>query len=218
MNIEKLDGIIPDHITRELTPDFLLKACIDGPKRLSNFLGQLMEECANFSRMVENLNYSAKGLAKTWPSRYAIDPKADVKEPNKLALKLQNDPVAIANNCYCNRNGNGAEETGDGYKYRGRGPNMITGKGTYQDFQNWLTKEGYDYDVIHNPDLVAKDITVGLLSAVWFFSVYKQLWGICDAGVDVETIKLVTRKVNGGLTNIESRIAYTQKIYKAIAA
>lgn len=218
MNVAKLIGVIPEHIVEALTPDFLLKAGIDGPRRLSNFLGQLMEECANFNRMVENLNYSADGLAKTWPSRYAIDTKATEKKPNALAMKLRNDPVAIANNCYCNRNGNGDEASGDGYKYRGRGPVMITGKGTYKDFQAWLTEEGFEYDIMNNPDFLATDITVGLLSAAWFFGVFKNMWSVCDAGVLPDNIKAVTLKVNGGVTNLQQRVDHTQRVFKALTA
>jgi putative chitinase len=216
MKISKLAGHIPERIIQALKPDFLLKAKIDGPKRLAHFLGQLIEECRNFTRFTENLNYRAEVMAKTWPGRYAVDPKAEIKVPNDLAKKLEHNPVAIANNCYCDRNGNGDEASGEGWKYRGRGPNMITGKGTYQAFQDWLESEGYNYDVMGNPDIVATDITVGLLSAVWFFSIYKKIWPLCDQGVEDSNIKAVTKKVNGGLTNLEKRILYTKAIYKAL--
>lgn len=218
MNITKLAGIIPDNIIQALTPDFLQKAGIDGPRRLSHFLGQCMEETGNFTVFMEKLNYSAMGLAKTWPGRYAVDPKAINKQPNPLALKLQHDPVAIANNCYCNRNGNGDEASGDGWKYRGRGPIQLTGLSAYQGFQDWLNEgSAAPVDIVHNPDIVAKDINIGLLSAAWIFQV-KNLWPVCDLGVDLDDVTKVTKKVNGGLINLETRFSHTQQIFQALAA
>ena len=43
---------------------------ISTTQRQAYFLGQCMHESNNFKTLQENLNYSAEGLMKTWPSRF----------------------------------------------------------------------------------------------------------------------------------------------------
>ncbi|MBX5567042.1 glycoside hydrolase family 19 protein [Pseudomonas aeruginosa] len=43
---------------------------ITSPVRAAAFLAQVGHESGQLTRLVENLNYSARGLAATWPSRY----------------------------------------------------------------------------------------------------------------------------------------------------
>jgi putative chitinase len=92
--------------------------------RIAAFLANLAVESDELRTLEENLNYSATGLASTWPKRYA---NAD-GTPNALALKLSRKPREIANNVYADRMGNGAEASGDGWTYRGAGPIQTTGK------------------------------------------------------------------------------------------
>ena len=93
--------------------------------------------------LVENLNYSAGGLAATWGSRFAEKNAAGAyitvmeggrsrRVPNSDAQKLHRQPEAIANRVYSNRLGNGDEASGDGWRYRGRGLIQMTGKSNYQ--------------------------------------------------------------------------------------
>ncbi|MHA5526101.1 glycoside hydrolase family 19 protein, partial [Pseudomonas aeruginosa] len=101
---------------------------ITSPVRAAAFLAQVGHESGQLTRLVENLNYSARGLAATWPSRYL---GAD-GQPNALAQRLARNPRAIANNAYASRNGNGDEASGDGWRYRGRGLLQITGRSNYR--------------------------------------------------------------------------------------
>jgi putative chitinase len=64
--------------------------------QVAHLLGQSSHESANFTRLVENTNYSAQGMANTWPTRFAINSKAKIKEPNALALSLHRNSEAIA--------------------------------------------------------------------------------------------------------------------------
>ncbi|EZO03798.1 hypothetical protein AJ65_05829, partial [Pseudomonas aeruginosa 3578] len=73
--------------------------------RAAAFLAHVGHESGQLTRLVENLNYSARGLAATWPSRY----RAADGQPNALAQRLARNPRAIANNAYASRNGNGDE-------------------------------------------------------------------------------------------------------------
>jgi putative chitinase len=119
---------------------------IDTPARAARFLAQLAHETGDLNTVTENLNYSADGLANTWPSRYAktgpdghylltvasvdfnnIPMPAGRKVPNGLALRLHRQPQAIANNVYANRMGNGDEASGDGWRFRGAGGIQLTG-------------------------------------------------------------------------------------------
>lgn len=94
------------------------------PRRLAAWLATIAHESARLTAVVENLNYSAEGLAATWPARYA-----DMAgEPNALAQSIARKPAAIASLTYANRMGNGPSETGDGWIYRGRGLIQITGE------------------------------------------------------------------------------------------
>ena len=43
---------------------------INTPERVAMFLAQVGHESQSLKRLVENLNYSAEGLLKTWPTRY----------------------------------------------------------------------------------------------------------------------------------------------------
>jgi putative chitinase len=120
---------------------------IDTKQRQAPFLANLAHETGDLNCVVENLNYSADGLANTWPSRFAkkdaaghyllTSPSADFgqlptpggrKVPNELALELHRRPEAIANNVYANRMGNGDVASGDGWRFRGSGGIQLTGR------------------------------------------------------------------------------------------
>lgn len=156
--------------------------------RICMFLATVCQESGGLRSVVENLNYSAKGLANTWPSRYAKNPKISPKTPNALANRLNRNPIAIANNVYANRMGNSFEASGDGYKYRGRGPGQITGKDNYRSIGLAL-----DLDLIAQPQLL-ENPTVGMLACGHHWK-RDNLNEIADTG----DFKAVTKKWNGGL-------------------
>jgi putative chitinase len=163
---------------------------INTPKRLAAFLATVGVESSHLTATVENLNYSAQGLANTWPSRYAVDPHAKVKVPNAQANGLARHPEAIANNCYAGRNGNGDEASGDGWKYRGQGLIQLTGKGNIQAF---FKAVGLPIDT--DPATLQQPAN-GALSAAWFWSSN----GI-NALADTGNFLAVSRKVNLGNAN-----------------
>jgi len=107
---------------------------IDTPKRIGAFLANVAVECGQFQDFVENLNYSAVGLSRTWPSRYAVkgaDGKSIPGKPNDKALSLEKKPQAIAIDCYGGRMGNAPAPATDGWDFRGRGMLMNTGRAMY---------------------------------------------------------------------------------------
>ena len=108
---------------------------INTPLREAAFLAQTAHESQNFTRLVENLNYSAKRLTQVWPKRF---PTLDKAQP------YANNPEKLANFTYANRNGNGSEASGDGWKYRGRGFIQITGRANYKACSDGLGADFID--------------------------------------------------------------------------
>lgn len=161
---------------------------INTPKRIAAFLATVGVESTHLTAKSENLNYSAQGLANTW-SRYSSTGKVG-GPPNAQAIGLARDPEAIANNCYAGRNGNGDEASGDGWKYRGRGPIQQTGLANYR-----ACAEGTGLDLVNHPELLEQPAD-GAIAAAWFWS-SNGLNALADAG----NFLAVSRKVNLGNAN-----------------
>lgn len=105
MNIQKLPSIIQKEL-----PKIIDKYGINTPLRLAHFLSQCAAESGEFTIVRENLNYSATGLLNTFKKYFktSID-----------AAEYARQPERIANRVYANRMGNGNEQSGDGWKFRG---------------------------------------------------------------------------------------------------
>ena len=159
-------------------------------KRIAMFLAQAMHECGHFTVFEENLNYSAQGLAATWPSRYAQG-----GSPNALANKIARKPQEIANYTYADRMGNGGVNSGDGYKFRGRGIFQLTGKSNYAA----LDKVFADVDCITNPENVALPR--------WAVASACNFWKANNLNkeADAADVKGATKKINGGDIGLEER-------------
>ena len=93
--------------------------------RIAAFLAQCSHESMGFTRFKESMNYSAKGILATWPSRF---------KTLKEATPYARSPEKLANKVYCDRMGNGPESSGDGFKHIGRGAIQLTGKYNYSLF------------------------------------------------------------------------------------
>jgi len=163
--------------------------------RAAHFFAQTYHETGGFKSFSENLNYSADALCDIFKKYYPT---------HSLALSYEYDPEKIANKVYANRMGNGDENSGDGYKYRGRGAIQLTGKDMYQEFANYCNRQ----DIMSNPDLIADEFAFD--SALWFFD-KNHIWSICDRGTDNITITQVTQKINGGTLGLVDRETLTHK-------
>jgi putative chitinase len=166
------------------------------PHRAAHFFAQTAHESGNFKAFSENLNYSAKGLRGIFGKYFPTD---------ALARAYERKPEKIANRVYANRMGNGDEASGEGWKYKGRGPLQLTGKNNYRAFGKYI---GREQEVLDNPDIVANEL--GFESALWFFDANK-LWGICDQGVNDATILALTKRINGGTHGLDDRKLKTKK-------
>lgn len=156
----------------------------DTPEGLASFLANVGVESLGLTALVENLNYSAQGLANTWPFRYAVDSHVAHKIPNAIAYQLNRNPVAIANNVYANRMGNGSEASGDGWKYRGQGPIQLTG---HDNIIAFFKAAGLPLDT--NPELLQQP-ELGAMSAAFFYSKLSKALA-CSASSFDDTVKQV---------------------------
>jgi putative chitinase len=163
---------------------------ISTPKRQACFIGQAMHESGGFKNLVENLNYSAQGLMRTWASRFPDMDTAD---------RYAHNPEKIANKVYSGRMGN--TEDGDGFAYRGRGIFQLTGKENYKN-----CSDGIGVDLIANPELL-QEPRCATLSAGWYWN-KRNLNQYADT-MDIETI---TKKINGGVIGLDDRKAKINKV------
>jgi putative chitinase len=171
---------------------------INTPARQAAFIGQCAHESMNFTKLEENLNYSAEGLMKTWPSRF---PTLEAAQP------YHRNPEKIANKVYAGRMGNGPEESGEGWLYHGRGLIQLTGKDNYT-----LAGDALNMDFIHSPDYVLVP-RYAALTAGWYWN-KRQL----NKEADAKDYTGMTKKINGGTIGLDDRIAHIKHAQEVMTA
>jgi putative chitinase len=170
---------------------------ISSDREQAMFLAQCGHESGGFSVVQENLNYKAEGLTKIF-HRYFQDVDT--------ASSYAHNPEKIANRVYANRMGNGDEDSGDGYRYRGRGLIQLTGKDNYD-----ACGAALKVDLTADPDYL-ETAEGAARSAAWFWS-HNGLNRFADA----DDIVSCTKRVNGGTIGLEERTRYYQ-IAKSVLA
>jgi len=183
--------------------------------RQSAFIGQCAHESVNFTALAENLNYSADGLANTWPARFAIkgaDGKPVKNEkgrysPDEHACAIERQPEKIANSVYGGRMGNGPEESGDGWKYYGRGLIQLTGKVNYQ-----AASDALGVDFVSSPELVSSP-RYAALTAGWFWNMH----GLNELA-DARDNTTITKRIQGGSLGLDDRLAKTDATFSVLSA
>lgn len=171
---------------------------INTEKRISAFLAQTGHESAGYTALKENLNYSAQALNAVFPKYFKIAGR----DANLYARK----PEKIANVVYANRMGNGNEQSGDGWKFRGRGLIQLTGRTNYQRFANYINNQ----EVVETPDLVCS-YEYAILSAIWYWNLMNL-----NTYADKSDIKTMTKLINGGYNGLDERVKLFNKILKVI--
>jgi putative chitinase len=172
------------HALSEILPEYE----IDTPPRAAAFLAQCAHESGGFKFLKENLNYKAASLRKVFPKYFPTD---------ALAAAYANKGEMIANRVYGGRMGNGPEESGDGFRYCGRGLIQLTGKDNYSWFAASLEMSVEDV-----PEYL-QTFEGAVQSACWFWE-SNNLNVQADAG----DIKTMTKKINGGFIGLEDRIKH----------
>jgi putative chitinase len=195
MTYDQLDALGIDHKWLAPLEETFAKYDISTPERQAAFIGQCAHESGNFKTLQENLNYSAEGLMKTWPSRFPT---------KEIADQYARQPAKIAGKVYNGRMGNTSEE--EAAKYLGRGLIQLTGKENYANCGS-----GIGVDLLADPTLLL-DPRYATLSAGWFWN-KKGLNALADTG-DAVTI---TKRINGGALGLDDRLAKTDKALRVLA-
>lgn len=185
---------------------------INTPQRIAAFIAQTSHESGGYTMLSENLNYRAATLAACWPNRFATlgADKKPIKENGKLvptavANSIAGKPELIANMVYSSRMGNGPAESGEGWKFRGRGLKQLTGKDNYT-----RCGQSLGIDLVSNPDLLLEPMYAAR-SAGWFWKVNK----LSDYA-DKSDLEGMTKKINGGLIGIAERKAKYEKCLASV--
>ena len=192
LTLAQLKQIIPknpyaEHWHRalaQLLPDYDIAT----PQRMAAFLAQCAHESGGFTAIKENLNYRAVTLRKIFPKYFPTD---------EMAAQFANKPQAIANKVYANRMGNGPEESGDGYRYSGRGLIQLTGKDNYF----WFAAS-----IDLTPEAASEYMETfegAAQSACWFWETNKL-----NQWADTGDILTLTKRINGGTIGLEDRIKH----------
>lgn len=170
---------------------------INTPLRQAAFIAQIAHESQGFSRFSENLKYRAGRLLDVF-GRYFTEDEAE---------EFARQPEKIANRVYANRLGNGDEDSGDGWRYRGRGFIQLTGKDNYRQAGKSL-----HLDLVGQPEM-AEELEVGARIAAWYWS-SRHL----NSFADNRQFDTITKRINGGLNGLADRLAYYRKAKEVLEA
>lgn len=170
---------------------------INTPLRQAAFFGQIAVESRQLNKLRENTNYTTVArLLEIFPMIFTLE----------SAKECVGNPMMIANKIYANKYGNGDEDSGDGWKYRGGGAMMITFKANYEVCGCKL-----GIDLISTPELLIKP-EWAIKSAGWFFS-YRSLNALADVG----EFNRLTKKVNVAMLDLDTRIEFYEKAKEVLA-
>lgn len=196
--------------------------------RICHFLAQVAHE-SGFKATEEKLSYSVVQMQKTFGCKHGKWIGGDIgcEIENRITSngrdKLFSDPDSYAENpeklanlVYSNRGGNGSVDSGDGYRYRGRGLIQLTFKNNYKmytDLHNSLNPDDHK-DFVIDPDLIVINPKYAIGSAFAWWS-NENINDLClDA--EYNTLVRVTKKVNGGVNGIEHRKSIFNSLWSAI--
>lgn len=169
-----------------------------GDDELAHFLGQCLHETGMFLRLQEDLAYRAERMMEVWPHRFPT-----IESTAGLVM----NPRALAEKVYGGRMGN--DSPGDGFKYRGRGFPMVTGRDSYEALQIETGEPLVDLpELLLTPHIALK---CGL---VW----WKNNVSDTMVGHMPVTVETVTQIVNNGQTGIKERRQITAAARRALLA
>jgi len=165
------------------------------PRRVRYFMAQTSFETESYTSFSEDLMYTTpERLVAVWPSRFTMDSSntAYAYAPNYIE-----NPQALANLVYADRDGNGAVSSGDGWAFHGRGAIQLTGRAEYTKYDNEVYGDGH---IIANPYLVA-NMTDAMLSAAWFWNDNSL-----NAQADADAFTQATQIINGSTDTVPQRL------------
>jgi len=206
---------------------------INTPARQAAFLAQIAVESGQLRNTEESLLYRSGNVPKTlaglfkstfgWKNRNSRSQVRAIENARKFLRSIGNEDEkinslveekALANKVYANRNGNGNEQSGDGWKFRGRGLIQITGRGNYKDMEAVLKKKRIKSNLVKtidksNPDNLSPTLNVAVSTAFWE---KKQL----NLLADKEEFETLTGRVNSGKVDFKKRLEYYERAKRVL--
>lgn len=188
-NIDEVVGIIDK---------YRMKFGLNTDMRLAQFLAQVREEVGpEFKVIRESLNYKEEAVLKMWPNRISVE-QAEKYARDEDTPKANQE--AIANLAYANRLGNGAADSGDGWKYRGAGCLQITGKSNFAEVQKRCIK------------YAGKEMDPNTLEGFIVFGMAYWIWQDCYKAADTGDADKVTAIINKHTESYAKRKEYFNSI------
>jgi putative chitinase len=167
----------------------------DTAQRFCHLLAQIGTETALFTADAENLHYSAKGLLRV----FGVGTHSSAQVTAAEAVAIAGKPELIAERVYGIGNPKkpnflGNTQPGDGWKYRGRGLLMLTGRDQYTRYGKLA-----GIDLAGNPDLASDPLVAMRVAAA--------LWRRhhCNHHADCDHIVPITKAINGGVNGLPDR-------------
>ncbi len=185
---------VQDHFTE--------MGALESPLRVAHLIGQCAHESLRFTVVSESLFYTTADRA------FAIFPR-HFRNINQAAEFLR-DSEKMANHVYANRNGNGSVESGDGFRFRGRGYLQLTGRANYTLFGGRL-----GIDLIRHPELAEEPETAWLIAAN-FLATRGRAGRLAFEWADRNNVEMVTRIVNGGTHGLADRRLRTARALEGL--
>lgn len=158
--------------------------------RAACWIAQYGHETQGFTRLVENMNYSAERLVVVFQRSFRS--LAD-------AAPYHRQPERIANRVYGGRLGNGPEASGDGWRHRGRGFPHCTGRANYEQCSRWVYG---DDKLVADPSRLERPED-GALAGAWFW-VTRNLNLYADAHT-AAAFRAMTKALNGAYNGLPDR-------------
>ena len=106
----------------------------------------------------------------------------------------------------------GNAQPGDGRRFKGRGLIQLTGRANYAAYNASQVPMERGLNVIVAPTLVATDTGLCCDVGGWFWHRHK-LNEVADSPhlTETETVKLITKRINGGYNGLAERLMLTQR-------
>lgn len=166
-----------------------------GVRDLLDWLPQILHESAMLECTSERLSYTPERIVQVWPSRFPT---------LASAIPYAHSPAKLANKVYADRMGNGPESSGDGYRFRGRGPIQLTGRAGYAHVGDLIGQ-----DLTSLPELMEQP-RFGLEAAIawWENKVPDEMLG--------DQVRL-RRRVNGGTLGLAHVAGLRVKLQELLA-
>lgn len=163
---------------------------------VARILAQIAVESSQLNFVEERLRYAPQRILDVWPKRFP-------KGINEARLYAWN-PTKLANRVYAKRLGNGPEECGDGYRFRGRGLIQITGRDNYKAIGKML-----GFDLIQFPDALLEPRHAAMAVGAYWVS------RVVQPG-RAPSIEADTKAVTGGEIALAERRQFYNKALKVM--